>query len=294
MENASYEKVGIYEQVEYACPQRWEPLGRDFRINAFGIHEMMPPVLVDRPAGTGDWLFMLFHDPATVVLPDGEHRVGSGSLLCWPHGAAHRYGRNVAEWDHTWIHFDGSWAGEKLAECSVECGKIIHLEQPVSMETCLWRLYAELTNHQHPDPVILKNIFHNWMRELMRDAQEGASPFVPEKIRQVKQYLDQHTRQAITLQHLAEKAGLSVPHLCAEFRQCYGDSPINYLIGLRLQQARYLLLDRSFSIGEIARRVGYEDIYHFSKLFKKHFGCSPRAMRNQPPFADGGVGRSAG
>ncbi|MEA2068622.1 MAG: AraC family transcriptional regulator, partial [Verrucomicrobiota bacterium] len=116
-------------------------------------------------------------------------------------------------------------------------------------------------------------------RELMRDAQEGASLFVPAKIRQVKQYLDQHTRQSITLRQLAEKADLSVPHLCAGFRRCFGDSPINYLIGLRLQQARYLLLDRSFGIGEIARRVGYEDIYHFSKLFKKQFGCSPRAMR---------------
>ncbi len=61
------------------------------------------------------------------------------------------------------------------------------------------------------------------------------------------------------------------------------DSPINYLIGVRLRQARYLLLDRQLQISEIARRVGYDDLFHFSKLFKKHFGLSPRALRNRPP-----------
>ncbi|MEI8206358.1 MAG: AraC family transcriptional regulator [Kiritimatiellales bacterium] len=282
MKKATYEKVGIFEQVEYANPRRWEPLEEDFRINAIGIHEMMPPVIVDRPAGTADWLFILFHDPATVIFPDGTHQIEQGTLVCWPHGAEHQYGRENVEWDHTWIHFDGSWVAGKLAECSIVCGTFLKLLQTASMETCLWQLYTELTSHQQPDQVILKNIFHNWLRELIRDAREGDSPFIPESICQVKQYLDQHTRQKITLQHLAEKAGMSVPNLCAQFRRCYGDSPINYLIGLRLKQARYLLLDRRLSVSEVAERIGYEDIYHFSKLFKKHFGASPRALRRLP------------
>jgi len=148
------------------------------------------------------------------------------------------------------------------------------------MDTCLWRLYTELAHHQEPDQVILKNTFHNWLRELRRDLREGSSPFVPEKIRQVRQYLDQHACKKVSLQKLAEGVGLSIPHLCAEFRRCYGDSPINYLIGLRLKQARYLLLNHGLSVGEVASRVGYDDIYHFSKLFKKQFGVSPRALRN--------------
>lgn len=279
METASYEKVGLFELVEYSCPQRGEPLDTDFRINAFGIHEVMPPVMVNRPDGTGDWLFILFHDAGRVVFSDDCCDVESGALVCCPYGAGHRYGQETAQWDHSWIHVDGPWVKDRLEECGVQDGSILKLEHPGAMENCLWRLYEELTRHHHPDSVILKNVFHNWLRELMRDVNEGVSPFVPEKIRGVKQYLDQHACRPVTLQLLAEKSDISVPHLCAEFRRCYGDSPINYLIGLRLKQARYLLLDRGLSIGEIASRVGYDDIYHFSKLFKKHFGVSPRAMR---------------
>ncbi len=283
MKTAMYEKVGLEEQVEYANPQRWSPLKEDFRIDAFGIHEMMPPMIVERPAGTGGYLFVLFYDPVKIRLNGKMQPVNPSSLMMWPRGSEHCYGQEKNEWDHTWIHFDGPWAGERLAECELTFGRIVQIENSMAMETCLWCLYAELINHQKPDPVILKNIFHNWLRELMRDAEEGAEPFVPEKVRAVKQYLDQHARSRITLKTLAEKSGMSVPHLSAEFKRFYGDSPINYLMGLRLQQARYLLLDHQLQISEIARRVGYDDIFHFSKLFKKHFGLSPRAMRNRPP-----------
>lgn len=283
MKIASYEKVGIYEQVEYTSPERWAPLASDFRINAFGIHEVMPPLIVDRPDGTDDYLFMTFHDPVSIRIDGHVKKLEPGSLMSWPRGASHNYGRRRNEWDHTWIHFDGPWAEEKMNECGIVSGVDLPLKNPASLETCLWRLYAELINHKKPDPVILKNIFHNWLRELVRDAEEGADSFVPEKVREVKQYLDQHARSRITLNELAEKSGMSIPHLSAEFKRFYGDSPINYLIGLRLQQARYLLLDQQLQITEIARRVGYDDLFHFSKLFKKHFGLSPRAMRNRPP-----------
>ena len=53
-------------------------------------------------------------------------------------------------------------------------------------------------------------------------------------------------------------------------------SPINYLIKVRLEKARVILEnDTSGSIKNIANAVGYEDVYHFSKLFKKYYGFSP-------------------
>lgn len=60
-----------------------------------------------------------------------------------------------------------------------------------------------------------------------------------------------------------------------------GVSPINYLILIRLQQARQLLMTEEYPIKEIARAVGYEDAYHFSKSFKKQYGVSPSALRQK-------------
>ena len=52
--------------------------------------------------------------------------------------------------------------------------------------------------------------------------------------------------------------------------------PINYLIKIRLEKAKTILeRGEGGSIKNIANEVGYEDVYHFSKLFKKYYGVSP-------------------
>lgn len=55
--------------------------------------------------------------------------------------------------------------------------------------------------------------------------------------------------------------------------------PIQYLISCRLSISCDLLVDTSLPIQEIAHRVGYEDALFFSRLFKRHMGCSPKQFR---------------
>jgi YesN/AraC family two-component response regulator len=78
---------------------------------------------------------------------------------------------------------------------------------------------------------------------------------------------------------------LSPVYISKIFKEETGESPINYLIKIRLEKAKDILLNSdSGSIKNIANQVGYDDVYHFSKLFKKYYGISPlyykkRAMR---------------
>jgi AraC-like DNA-binding protein len=281
MKNKTDSRTKPHAPVKYAHPERWNKLNTDFRINAFGIMEGMPPFLVDRPVGTGDFLFMLFHDPVLVRINGISTKVSPGTIVMWPNGAAHWYGNESLEWSHSWIHFAGDWAVERVKECGFDQKMTLTLQNPEVMTDWLWNLYAEQAGQQQPDSIILKNIFHNGLRMLLRNANEIPDLFIPARINQVKHFLNQHLNSQITLSQLARDAGISIPHLSAEFKRYCGDSPINYLIKRRLQQARYLLLDRNLSISEIADRVGYEDLFHFSRLFKKHFGISPRDMRKR-------------
>ena len=58
-----------------------------------------------------------------------------------------------------------------------------------------------------------------------------------------------------------------------------GDSPINYLIRIRLSKAKELLESSKLSVKEISEAVGYKDPYYFSKLYKKYYGKSPSKTR---------------
>lgn len=89
-------------------------------------------------------------------------------------------------------------------------------------------------------------------------------------------YLNENYESKISLDQIAHNMYLSPVYISKIFKEETGESPINYLIKIRLEKAKEILLTSdSGSIKSIANSVGYEDVYHFSKLFKKYYGISP-------------------
>lgn len=89
-------------------------------------------------------------------------------------------------------------------------------------------------------------------------------------------FFEEHYEEKISLEHIAENMYLSPFYISKIFKNETGESPIRYLINIRLEKAKQLLEEGyQGSIQEIAALVGYEDAYHFSKLFKKRYGITP-------------------
>ncbi len=98
----------------------------------------------------------------------------------------------------------------------------------------------------------------------------------------IADYLEEHYADKISLDQIAENMYLSPFYISKIFKSEIGESPIHYLIRVRMEKAKAILESgSSLSIAEIAERVGYEDAYHFSKLFKKAYGVSPSKMRKE-------------
>ena len=99
-------------------------------------------------------------------------------------------------------------------------------------------------------------------------------------VEQIIDYLDNHFNEKISLDQIAKNMYLSPFYISKIFKSETGDTPINHLIRVRMERARELLdQKKDASIQDIALCVGYDDAYHFSKLFKKHFGQSPSQYR---------------
>ena len=86
-------------------------------------------------------------------------------------------------------------------------------------------------------------------------------------LQQIRQDIETHFDKPILLADLAERADLSISHFCAKFKEAFGCGAIEYLIEQRMIQAAYYLYDRNLKIQDIAQRVGYDDVFHFSKMF---------------------------
>lgn len=105
-----------------------------------------------------------------------------------------------------------------------------------------------------------------------------AAPWVAQtqaKVGLATAYVQAHFGKEIRADDLAGASGLSVSRLNTVFRQITGCSPMEYVQRTRVEEARRLLADVHLSIKEIAARTGFDDAYHFSKVFRRIDGLSP-------------------
>lgn len=81
------------------------------------------------------------------------------------------------------------------------------------------------------------------------------------------------------IERIAAKLGYSTTHCNRAFHQIYGMSPRQYLSRLIIRHAKLLLMDNTLSVERIAHQLGYRDVSHFSKQFKRWTGLPPMGYR---------------
>ena len=94
-------------------------------------------------------------------------------------------------------------------------------------------------------------------------------------------YLQNHYNQTLDINVLAKLCRVSRPYFFSLFRYENGMTAQQYLCRLRIERARKLLLFSYKSIAEIGSEVGWDDPFHFSRIFTRETGVSPTKFRNQ-------------
>lgn len=101
------------------------------------------------------------------------------------------------------------------------------------------------------------------------------------RIYKAKDYADALFSSQITLDDLANVAGISPNHLLRTFKQVFHQSPYQYIMAQRFAHAQYLLRHTDRAITDICFAVGFESLSSFSWLFRRRFGISPQQYRQQ-------------
>lgn len=252
----------------------------DVSVHALGVIEEMPPSIIHRPDGTGDYLLMAFHAPAMVEVAGREVAVTADRMVVWDPSAAHRYGRSDGAWSHSWLHCAGPFVTDQLALAGVVPGEPFACSA-AGFADRVRDIHREISEHRPSDAAIVRAHLGLVFRHAARAVHgERVGAAIPPELLAVRRHLEEHLAEPLRLRDLARLAGWSVPHFCAQFRGHFATGAIDLLIDLRLHQARLLLTDRNLTVEEVARRVGYADYRQFSKLFRKRFGQAPRRQRS--------------
>lgn len=152
---------------------------------------------------------------------------------------------------------DGFLAGVALAlRQEVEKGRVGRLYG----ESLATALAVHLVHHYAQEPVEL-------------DLPEGG--LSQERLRAVLRHIDVHLAEDLSLNVLAETAGLSAYHFARMFKESTGTSPHQYVLRCRVERARLLLQVNDGRVVDVARQVGFSDQGHLARHFKRAYGITP-------------------
>ena len=126
----------------------------------------------------------------------------------------------------------------------------------------------------------------HWSRlivlEMLRcTAQTGLlrTPPVDPLVAELLNELNRRISRPTSLSDLAAWSGYSPQYLNRLFRRVLGVTPLQHLQRLRMQRGAALLIEGRLTVRGVARKLGFDDPYYFSRVFKQHFGRSPAQYR---------------
>lgn len=96
----------------------------------------------------------------------------------------------------------------------------------------------------------------------------------------IKEYLDLHYSEGLSIISLSKRAGINQTKLKTGFKNLFKTTVFGYITDLRLTEAKRLLLEEDMYVNEVAYKVGFSYPHHFSAQFKRKFGISPAMLKS--------------
>ncbi|MGW8482038.1 AraC family transcriptional regulator [Microbacterium sp. NPDC055903] len=233
-----------------------------------------------RPNGAAETIVIVCVAGAGWVEHSGiRTRMGPGSAAVIPGGVPHAYGAGEDEpWTIWWCHVLGSDVPELVSALSVRPGEItLSLRSADRITAQLDEIVTALERDTTPARLIATSGMA-W-RLFTQLAVDRVLPEDGTPLERAMRYLQERVDGRVQVPELAALVGVSPSHLAALFRAATGGGVLAHHLALKMARARQLLDTTPMQVAEIARQVGMDDPFYFSRQFRKVHGLSPSAYR---------------
>jgi len=141
-----------------------------------------------------------------------------------------------------------------------------------------------LVEEAKPDRRYMGALGKAMLARALQAIDQGAAPrsrgaISPFKLRRVVDHVETRLDSKITVQELAELAGLSTAHFARAFRQATGEAPHHFILNRRVARVRELLRDTALDLATVAARSGFASHAHMSSVFRRRTRLAPTAYR---------------
>lgn len=188
-------------------------------------------------------------------------------------------------WTIRWVHFYGPNLAAVYEKYKERGGNFFfHTSSPQTFSSLLENIYLTASSPSYIRDMKLNELLSGLLTLLMDNSWNPPHSPRPgshgrRNLQDIKDYLDIHYREKISLDQLAEQYYINKFYLSRLFKEQFGISPLSYLLSVRITHAKQLLRFDNLSVEKIAQECGMDDANYFSRIFRKIEGSSPGEFR---------------
>ena len=284
---------GFPGQQSYVIPPRIidqlkeSPLCSDIYLTDIGYYPRARHHFREREKGSEQTILIYnVEGSGNIIVGSQKITLAADHFFIIPDGVPHAYSADTIDpWSIYWIHFAGTKANHlgkpTLQPISVPRTNNSRIIERIDLFNELFYILERgfsLENMEYTSQTLPRLIASFTYMTQYRSIKE---PFSKDPVSQSINFMLENINRKYKLEELAKVVKLSASHYSRLFLSRTGHSPIDYFIQLKIQRSCRMLDHDERSIADVAREIGFEDPFYFSRQFKKVMNRSPREYRNK-------------
>ena len=257
------------------------PLVKRLYLTDVGFYPKAGHHYMERNVGIEERIFFYCLDgEGTICVNEKQYKLQAKQAFCIPPNQKHYYYADKDNpWSILWVHF----SGEDTRYYPLDTCRVVAFcsndatNRMMYLFSLLFRVLEEpysLGNFAYMAQVLALILSETYLKE-----QEEKSVRQNAYVSDIIRYMNNHLKENLTLDDLAEEFQLSKSYLNLIFQKYTKKAPLDLFVTLKMTEACKLLKSTNMYIYEVANAVGYKDQYYFSRMFKKVIGTSPKEFK---------------
>ncbi|NMO95082.1 helix-turn-helix transcriptional regulator [Paenibacillus lemnae] len=238
---------------------------------------------VQRPEGFASYQLLLPLSGEGTLHADGHsYPVKTGQVICLFPNVPHRYEADIEPWGMLFIAFEGSLCAPLLEQAGIHRSGAYTVSDPEGLHADLMPILDSVNEEGPFDAAGASKLLYSLLLDLDKviSTNRHQVHLHVQRLQPVLNYIREHCHRALTIQQLAEQAGITPQYLCSLFKSTMNLRPMEYVNRERINRSKQLIFQEpGLKIHEIARQSGFEHGSYFCTVFKKLEGVTPEQFK---------------
>ena len=212
---------------------------------------------------------------------------GQAMLLHFPHDNRYWLPAHSEAWEFLYLCLNGSEIRRILLAAQRVSGPLLSLACSHSLIDAAAAIVLKVGNREIVSPFEASALAYRFAMDVARSVFPATAVGIGgEGVELARVYCRRHCGEAIGVADMAAAAGYSRHHFSRLFKEAEGVSPLQYLLGIRVEKAFVLLRTTTLTLKEIAQRCGFYDTAHLNRSFARFMQVTPGVVRRSGMFGN--------